>query len=128
MQDTNDIKSDWLHNNGFDLVATLQTHPREIFEFDYEPSVRNALDIVYIAEREGEILYVGKAKNFRGRYGYGHIRWLRGEKTNSEGQRLRWVAEVEKGPIRFFARRASQPLLVEERALINQLNPRLNAA
>ena len=117
-----------LFDCGNSLWGHLDTHPDEQFEFDYKPTVREALDVVYIAERCGEILYVGKAKNFRGRYGYGHIRWLRGEKTNSEGQRLRWVAEINKGPIRFHARRATMPLLVEERELINELIPALNAA
>ncbi len=128
MRKVSKITSGWLRGNGFTLVATLHSHAEEKFQFDYESFVREALDVVYIVERDGEVLYVGKTKNFRTRYGYGHIRWLRGEKTNSEGQRLRWIAEVEVGPVRFYARRASQPLLVEERELIVQLNPKLNAA
>ena len=120
------ITADKLSSDGFVHVANVRVDEHEGYAFDYEPTVGQAKNVVYVAIQGDEVLYVGRAKSFRSRYGYGHVRWLRGEKRNSERQRQRWVKAIERGPIAFYARMASKSLDTEEREFIAALRPALN--
>lgn len=119
-------RREWLTADGFVELTTLRSDSIEQFAFDHVQSAP-CDNLVYVALRGDEVVYVGKATSFRRRYDRGHVRWLRGEKTNSEEQRLRWVAEVAIGPVTFYGRECDPTsLATEERKLIAELRPKLN--
>ncbi len=118
-----------IRDRGFRWAATLREDEEHGFRFDYAPDVRSATNVVYVAVQDGadRALYVGKTVDFRyARYNYGHVRWLRGEKGNSEGQRLRWVAAVRRAPVHFYVENVHGPLEIAEARLIAELDPELN--
>lgn len=116
----------YLHSIGFRHVARLRTDPEESFAFEHLDDAPRE-NVVYVAVRDGDVLFVGKAFDFRRRFDHGHVRWLRGEKRNSASQQHRWAAEVRRGPVDFYGRvhrRADLPEAVA--ALIRELSPKLN--
>lgn len=119
---------DVLARNRFWPAATLREDETEEFRFDYSPDVREAQNVVYVAVQDvvERPIYVGRARNFRARYGYDHIRWLRGEKTNSESQRKRWVEVIYRAPVHFYVRVENGLLDHVEPRLIGLLQPELN--
>ena len=118
----------YLEQQGFRRVATLDTHIVEGFAFGYAADVSTAKDVVYVALQSAKVIYVGKTRNFRSRYNKGHIRWLRGEKGNSEKQRVRWLEVIRQGPVDFYAKNENHPLEEAEATWAAKLKPTLNVA
>lgn len=111
---------------GLVVQAVMRTDPAQGFVIDHASAAIEG-PVVYVAVGRGVVVYVGQARSFRRRYGGDHVRWLRGEKGSSERQRQRWVDELSRGPVTFYARSVpEQQLDLEERRLIGELRPRLN--